>query len=455
MEFSNNPIFYTGGTFRVNDTTFIGKAGKFKIAFCPAHLTSQAGVILLKDFVNRLQIAQTYDAQVSVKKRQRGYSESQFILAAAVSLILGGQCVDDLKVLRGDPGAKSLLEVEEIPSPQAMGEFLRRFRIGDLHDMLRAQRMIQQRINPLLVEHLPEPVCTLDLDSSVFTQLAKLREGVRRAYTGERGYAPLVVYWAEIGQWIYVHLQRGNVYASKKAIWVLEKALQLLPAGLRIRLRGDSAFYTHRLLQWCEERQIIYAVTADQTKKMRALIEALPETDWTPDPEDQELSYAELRFAPYRQVERRYCLKRARLRQSDGTTKTSYHVVVTNDHQRRPREIIHWQLERCAMENAIKEFKHGLSLDKFPSRKFHANWAYFLIGQLAFNLVAWFKYLILPEEYLTATVKTLRHRLLNLAGKIVTKSRQFFLVITEEYQFQGVWAHALNALGTLSLGAYP
>src|SRR5690349_3676258 len=135
MEFSNNPIFYTGGTFRVNDTTFIGKAGKFKIAFCPAHLTSQAGVILLKDFVNRLQIAQTYDAQVSVKKRQRGYSESQFILAAAVSLILGGQCVDDLKVLRGDPGAKSLLEVEEIPSPQAMGEFLRRFRIGDLHDI--------------------------------------------------------------------------------------------------------------------------------------------------------------------------------------------------------------------------------------------------------------------------------------------------------------------------------
>ena len=107
------------------------------------------------------------------------------------------------------------------------------------------------------------------------------------------------------------------------------------------------------------------------------------------------------------------------------------------------------------MENMIKEFKHGLSLDKFPSRKYHANWAYFLIGQLAFNLVAWFKRLILPAEFLTATIKTLRHRVFNLAGKIVTKSRQLFLVITDEYRFQDVWASVLNNLSELRLEAYP
>lgn len=46
-----------------------------------------------------------------------------------------------------------------------------------------------------------------------------------------------------------------------------------------------------------------------------------------------------------------------------------------------------WQLERCAMENIIKEFRHGLSLYKFPSKKYHANWAYLLIGQSTFSLV--------------------------------------------------------------------
>jgi Transposase DDE domain group 1 len=439
----------------VNNTTVIGKAGKFNIAFRLAKLTSHAGAALLKDFITRLGVAETYDAEVSVKQRERGYPESQFILAACSSLILGGECVDDLKVLRGDPGTKALLELDEVPSPQAMGEFLKRFWIGDIHDLLRAQRLIQQRVHPLIVEHLPEPVCTLDFDASIFAQFAKSREGVRKAYNGERGYAPLLVYWAEAGELLYAHFQRGNAYPSKKAIWVLDKSLRLIPEGLSVRVRGDSAFYARAFLNECERRQITYAVTADQTKAMRAAVEALPETAWTPDPEDPELSYAELRYAPSRQPERRYCVKRARRRQADGTTKASYHIVVTNDLERSAREIVTWQLGRCAMENMIKEFKHGFSLDKFPSKKYHANWAYFLIGQLAFNLVAWFKYLILPEEFLTATIKTLRHRLFNLAGKIVTKSRQFFLVITGEYQFQDVWASVLNNLSALWLEAYP
>ena len=439
----------------MNDTTVIGKAGKFNIAFRPAKLTSHAGVVLFKDFINRFGVAQTYDAEVSVKQRERGYSENQFILAACASLILGGECVDDLKVLRGDPGTKALLEFDEIPSPQAMGEFLKRFGIGDIHDLLRAQRLIQERVHPLIVEHLPEPVGTLDFDASIFEQFAKQRQGVRKAYNGERGYAPLLVYWAEAGELLYAHFQRGNAYPSKKAIWVLDKAQRLLPEGLSVRVRGDSAFYARAFLDECERREIIYAITADQTKALRAAVEALAETAWTQDPEDAELSYAELRYAPSRQPERRYCVKRAQQHQADGTTKTSYHIVVTNDLERSAREIIKWQLGRCAMENMIKEFKHGFSLDKFPSQKYHANWAYFLIGQLAFNLVAWFKYLILPEEFLTATIKTLRHRIFNLAGKIVTQSRQFFLVITDEYQFQDAWASALKNLAALQLEAYP
>jgi len=217
-----------------------------------------------------------------------------------------------------------------------------------------------------------------------------------------------------------------------------------------VRVRGDSAFYTRAFLDECEQRSITYAITADQTKALRAAVEALPETAWTQDPEDPELSYAELRYAPSRQPERRYCVKRARRRQADGTTQTSYHIVVTNELERSAREIVKWQLERCAVENLIKEFKHGFSLDKFPSRKYHANWAYFLIGQLAFNLVAWFKRLCLPESYGTARIKTLRHHLFNLAAKVVSSGRQLFLVISDDYRYQHLWSCALNKLATLT-----
>jgi len=52
----------------------------------------------------------------------------------------------------------------------------------------------------------------------------------------------------------------------------------------------------------------------------------------------------------------------------------------------------------------------------------------------------------LPERYLTATIKTQRHHLFNLSGKIVNSGRQNFLVLSDEYLYQDVWRFAINRL---------
>src|SRR5262245_64969120 len=92
-----------------------------------------------------------------------------------------------------------------------------------------------------------------------------------------------MVYWAEAGELLYAHLQRGNASPSKKATWVLDKSLRLVPEGMSVRLRGDSAFYTRAFLGECERREIIFAITDDQTKALRAAVAALRETTWGPD----------------------------------------------------------------------------------------------------------------------------------------------------------------------------
>ena len=96
--------------------------------------------------------------------------------------------------------------------------------------------------------------------------------------------------------------------------------------------------------------------------------------------------------------------------------------------------------------------KSGFGLEKLPTQKFHANWAYLLIGQLAFNLVAWFKRLVLPPGYQRVTIKTLRHRLLNLAGKLVHTARRVFLVLSDHYRYQAVWRFAIRRLNHLQFG---
>ena len=98
------------------------------------------------------------------------------------------------------------------------------------------------------------------------------------------------------------------------------------------------------------------------------------------------------------------------------------------------------------MENAITEHKSGFGLEKLPTQKFHANWAYLLIGQLAFNLLAWCKRLVFPPAYHQATIKTIRHHRLNLAGTIVHTARRCFLMISDHYRYQVVWRFAIGQL---------
>jgi hypothetical protein len=123
---------------------------------------------------------------------------------------------------------------------------------------------------------------------------------------------------------------------------------------------------------------------------------------------------------------------------------------VTSNQEDEATEVLEWHLGHANMENRIKEHKSGFGLEKMPTRKFHANWAYMLIGQIAFNLIAWLKRLVLPQQYHQATIKTIRHHLLNLAGKIVTSGRRWYLVISEEYRYRSVWKHAIEKLSTLS-----
>ena len=124
-------------------------------------------------------------------------------------------------------------------------------------------------------------------------------------------------------------------------------------------------------------------------------------------------------------------------------------MLVTNNETDSAATVLEWHLQHADMENRIKEHKSGLHLEKLPTRSFHANWAYLLIGQIAYNLVVWFKRLVLPQRYHHATVSTLRHHLLNLAGKVVHSGQQWYLIFNEQYRYQDVWRAAMLRLQML------
>jgi len=59
---------------------------------------------------------------------------------------------------------------------------------------------------------------------------------------------------------------------------------------------------------------------------------------------------------------------------------------------------------------------------------------------------------VLPPAYHQATIKTIRHHLLNLAGKLVHTARRCFLMLSDRYHYQAVWLFALRRLAHLKFG---
>lgn len=361
----------------MNTSTFIGQVGKFKVLTQRMKLTAQAGVVLVKDFAGQMGFAELIDQHISVEKREHGYAESENILALCWNMILGGSSLRDLDVLRGDSGLSDLLGVENLLAPTTAGEFLRAFDLGDISSMQRVLRECAARMRP---DQNAEQV-TIDIDASLFGQCSTRKQGSKMNYKGEVGYYPLFAFWAEEEELLFSHLLAGNRRAAKKSVWFIKQVLKVVPKGKPTYLRADSEFYQWQLIDWCEERGIIYAITADQSRQLKKLIEQLAESRWKWFEDGMQV--AQLNYAPHGHASHRYIVKRCLEKDKTGKQSWSYHAIITNDKKRKAGQVLKWFYKKCAMENQIKEHKNEFGLEKMPSQKYHANWAWLLIGQLA------------------------------------------------------------------------
>ncbi len=74
--------------------------------------------MLIQNFAQRLGIPERIEEIVKVKQRERGYNEATSIFALVQSMIIGGECLDDLAVLRRDEAVKILTGLEKFKKPR-------------------------------------------------------------------------------------------------------------------------------------------------------------------------------------------------------------------------------------------------------------------------------------------------------------------------------------------------
>jgi hypothetical protein len=254
----------------------------FKLETTSDTLTAHGGLALLGEFACAVGLPEALDRRLPAPGSKVGYRPSEHVMPLILMLHGGGRTLEDLRQVRADKGLRRVLGMEKMPSPDAVGDWLRRMGEGmGLEGLAAVNRELIRRG----MEGEEEAEYTLDIDA---TQIVAEKREARWTYKGERGYMPIVGHLGENGLVVGEEFRAGNVSPSAENLEFIEHCVSQLPSGARIaQLRSDSAAYQARIVNWCEDRGVSFAIGADLDAGVRASIEAIPREGWRPYQEGQ------------------------------------------------------------------------------------------------------------------------------------------------------------------------
>ena len=109
---------------------------------------------------------------------------------------------------------------------------------------------------------------------------------------------------AGTGDVLMSRLREGRANTVRGAAHFLRETVgRVRHAGAtgQLTVRADSGFYAHALVVVCREMDVRFSITIRQHARLRELIEAISEEDWTPVPYwmDRGADVAETTYTPF------------------------------------------------------------------------------------------------------------------------------------------------------------
>lgn len=421
-------------------------------------VTPHAGVTLLIELGRISGVMSSAERSLPAKQSSKGLGQGQFVEAFVVLSALGGECIDDFDVLRGDQGLAAILGYE-LPAASTGRQWLDQFHDPKTLEDRPAQgsfipqestrlaglrSVVERTVRAYLSAVKPPNLVTLDVDAHLVESSKQI---ALKTYEGFRGFQPLLVSWAETRLILAEQFRDGNVPAGQKIKDLVDQAFAVLPAregGWQVQVRSDSAGYQYECLDHWNDLGWRFAVSADMSPQLRAEIEHLAPQEWhfwAREKGDVIREWAEVPYVPSRENEHRetkpyrYIAVRIRPPQGvlfgDGNAIRMF-AIVSNDWKTNGQELLEWQRGKAGtIEHVHKVLKDDLGAGVYPSGKFGANAAWLRLQVITYNLIRLLEETALDEKYKNARPKRLRFAIFTQIGSLVRHARTTFMRVVQ------------------------
>ncbi|HAZ10016.1 MAG: hypothetical protein A2Z59_00180 [Nitrospinae bacterium RIFCSPLOWO2_02_39_17] len=420
----------------------------FKIEITKERLTAHGGLALMAEFNHEIGLRGLADKYLPISESNRGFNPSLYIDSLILMLQGGGRSLKDIRELEYEEDLMKIVGRNNIPSPDAIGDWLRRMGSKESgRSGLAGLDKVREAINNRIMRRDGIKEYTLDADA---TEIIADKEEANYTYKWNKGYMPNLGFLYENNLCLYDEFREGNVAPAfgQKEFYIQCK--KRMPEGKRIGYyRADSASYQAELINRLEADGVRWTITSDQDRAVKPMIASIAEDEWREPIKGCGYEIAETvhtmekTHKAFRLVVKREARKQVELFKS-GDGQYFYHAVATNflEEEKGGQQVIEWHNQRGQAENFNKELKNGFGMERMPCGQSFANAVFFRIGLIAYNIFIGFKRLSCPESWLKHTIATFRWKMVQVAGRIVRHAGEIILKLAVDIKklelFRGI-----------------
>ncbi len=396
---------------------------RFAVIFDDEHVVANAGLALTGVLAGRLGIEDLSDEMIDLGDRPGASRPGRKVMTLVHSMVAGGDCIDDVDVLRS--GSTGQVLGHRVMAPSTCGTFLRSFTFGHVRQLDRLFEMTLTRAWEAGAGP-GDTAMTIDLDSTICEVHGYDKGGAGYGYTKVLGYHPLLATRADTGEILHVRQRNGSAGSGRGAKRFIEELVaRVRRAGApgALTLRADSGFFSWKVIDTLKAKDVAFSITVPKNSAVAAAVTEISEEAWTPIgyPDGGEAQVAE---TSYGEDNDRLVVRRTRLVGSQATLwpDWGHHIFITNRHG-NPVSLDADHRRHAVCELAIRDWKEGSGANHNPSGMFAANAAWVLLAALAHNLIRWVAHLGLGIDG-PVVAKTLRRHLITLPGRITRSARR-------------------------------
>ena len=418
---------------------------KVEASFTGGAITSNAGVLLLKEVDQKYQITKQLSALLPDKRDQNKVEHSMLSMLRQriYAIACGDEDVNDHNLLRHDLAMQTAINTDKaLASASTMSRMENSF---TRESCLEASNLMFELY---IQKHKVKPPKEIILDFDA-TEDAVYGSQENRHYNGfyeSHCFLPLYVFCGD--DLLVSYLRPSNIDGAKHAwaiLSLLVKRLRQVWPNTNIIFRGDAGFCRDAMLLWCERHGVQFIVGMAKNNRLYRAIE-------------KDLARAKKLFEQTGKTQRIYTrfeyaakswkVKRtmvARVEYSEHGA--SVRFITTNVHGYSKRLYDKLYCPRGDMENKIKQQKLDLFSDRTSCHLFVSNQMRLIFSSFAYILVqALQDKLLKGTEIAKAYAGTVRNHLFKIGAVITRNTRRVRIMMSSTYPRQELFQKVVRKL---------